>query len=105
MSGAPQRTGKPAGPVTLTGRLLAWKAGTPVLLRMAGAPDAHYLACFSTPMLLERTMARLGASFDKIKRVDDGNEFLRSIPAAITVIVDPYWTDEGRVRFTQLLRD
>jgi hypothetical protein len=40
ISGAPRFTGAPARAMTLTGCLMPWKDGQPVLLEMPGSPDA-----------------------------------------------------------------
>jgi hypothetical protein len=101
---APRRTGKPAQAVDLTGMLIPWgQDDQPVFLNMPLSTKL-YLPCFSSEDLLVSSLA--GVPYEKIKQIDDGREFLSSVPSAIAVIVDPQYGDEpgGLVRFTQVLR-
>jgi len=104
---APTRVGN-ADEVSLTGQLFAWRdhglvTGEPVLLAMPNTP-CLYLACFTSEADLRLMHTIAAAPFDRIKQVQDGREFLSSIPPSITVILNPRITPEGRVRFTQILR-
>jgi hypothetical protein len=104
-SGPPKRTGAPARRVDLTGCLLPWGADDqPVFL---GMPESTlvYLPCFSSALILRATFALANTSFASIKHIDDGREFLASIPLKYVVILDPHFVDGGRVRFTRVLRD
>ena len=103
MTAPPQPTGKPPAEISLTGMLFAWKAGQPVLIEMPGS-DLRYLACFSTAARLREMHGAAGIVFDGIKMIEDEADFLSSIPASITVIVNPYTTAEGRMRFMQVHR-
>ena len=87
----------------MKGCLFPWGADEyPVLLGMPGT-DAHYLPVFSTIDKLRATMGRAGVSFAKVKQIDDGAEFLASLPREWIVIYDAWFTLEGKVRFTQLV--
>jgi len=108
----PKPTGKPATEVSLTGMLIPWSTWSPsaplgedqpVLLNMPGSPS-FYLPCFTTEDKLRQTMGRAKIEFQKIKRIDDGREFLASIEAqrGVVVIVDPHFLENGRVRFTEI---
>lgn len=99
----PQRTGKPAESVSLTGLLFAWSGQDPILVNLPGT-ESLYLPCFSDEGNLRAMHEAAQVRFDRIKRIDNGAEFLRSIPSDITVIVDPYLTPEGRLRFMQVLQ-
>ena len=101
---APRPTGAPVRAVELTGKLFPWSQEQPVLLQMPGS-SALYLPCFSSAKGLREVLGRSRVGFGSIKQIDDGREFLSSIPGAIVVIVDPRYTEQGRVRFTQVLRD
>jgi hypothetical protein len=112
----PKRTGKPVeqlGLDTLTGKLFPWdqKRQQPVLLSMPGS-QFHYIALFSTKQKLDQMLQDAEVSFDSIKQVQDGREFMSGLmesgpetTASMKVILDPYFTSEGRVRFTELMLD
>jgi hypothetical protein len=101
---APKPTGR-SNIVTLEGALFAWNRTReqPVLLAMPGS-DLHYIACFSSAAKLREVHARARAPFDLIKQIEDGPEFLASVAATpgFAVIIDPWFTFEGRLRFTQV---
>jgi len=42
---------------------------------------------------------------EKIKQIEDGREFLSSIPGHIIVVADLRFMPNGRVRYVQVLRD
>lgn len=73
--------------------------------------QAAYLPCFSEEQALREMMNRIGTPVGKVQVIDDAEEFLRSVPMKcpggepLHVILDPWFTPEGRVRFTMLLRD
>lgn len=106
---APKRTGKPAEELDLTGKHFPWGLGLPCFLSMPGT-DALYLPCFTDPEKLCEVMAQAKAHFTGVKTIEDGPEFLSSIPTTgpggvdVHVILDPYYTPEGKVRFKQVLR-
>lgn len=86
--------------------LFAWAEDQPVLLKIAGSP-LFYLACFTSADNLRAMHLHLDAPFEKIKQIEDGLEFLSSFDdhPNVIVIVDPYFTPEGRVRFVQVERE
>lgn len=104
----PKRTDKPETTVDLTDKLLPWREGQPVMLAMPGT-DLMYLPLFSTEGQLRSLLERAGVPFESIKRVEDGWTFLHSFYVdnpwarkSIAVILDPYFLDNGRVRFVQV---
>jgi len=111
---APKRTGKPAESITfdiLTGKLFPWdeRRQQPVLLNMPSSPY-QYLACFSTEEKLRKLLDDAEVSFDRIKCIDDGGVFMGGLlesahPEQLKIILDPYFTSEGKIRFTQLFLD
>jgi hypothetical protein len=111
VTGPPKSTGKPPEDVVLEGKLVPFGSdGQPVFLRITGS-SALYLPCFSEKKSLQEVMGRAGAAFEKIQKVVDSVDFLRSIPMkdptgeALHVVIDPRFTPEGKVRFKQLYRD
>jgi|SRR5208282_552853 len=100
---APTRTGKPLEELTLDDALIPWKNEQPVLLNMPGSPH-EYLALFSSEEKLRELTARAKVEFDSIKQVQEQHEFLESIPQEVVVILDPWYTPEGKVRFKQVMR-
>jgi hypothetical protein len=114
---APRPTGKPLENIELTGKLFPWGVDDqPVFLQMPACGD-FFLPLFSTEDGLRLIYKDI--PFAKIKKVDDGPAFLASLPHFITdrttiltweakpllrVIVDPWFTPEGRVRFLEIQR-
>jgi hypothetical protein len=54
-------------------------------------------------------MSRAGLTFDRIKRIDDGDEFLDSLPrehggAELQVVLEPAFLPKGRVRVVLVQR-
>lgn len=102
--------GTPVRSIELTGKIFPWDPSTaqPVLTRM-GDSKAFYLSCFSKPEDLRATMTRLGITGYTIKQIQDGREFMSSIPSTygegpLHVILDPYPVPDGiRTRWTQVL--
>jgi hypothetical protein len=106
---APKPTGKPPELVSLTGLLFPWLEYAPALLRMPGSPHL-YLPCFHTPEKLRALMDRAGTHFSSIKQIEDGPMFLSSFPrtdgtSQIKIIIDPYYTEEDRVRYIEIKLD
>lgn len=103
-----QEPPKRAGPVkelTLTGMLMPWSDGQPVLINMIGAnPLVLYLPLFDDPEQLREVLARAEIPYQSIKQVEDGMDFLDSIPVDIIVATSLWFTDEGRLRFHQVQR-
>jgi len=97
---------KQIGPVkelALTGQLMPWKNSQPVLLNMQGVgPDTFYLPLFEEEDQLRSVL--VGIEFESIKMVEDGAEFLDSIPLDVIVITNLRFTEEGNVRFHQVQR-
>ncbi len=89
--------------LTLTGMLFAVRNNDLVLLNMYGVTaNIQYLALFSEPDQLQSVLARAGVPFTGIKQVEDGREFLDSVPPDLVIITDLRFTDEGKIRFTQV---
>lgn len=102
---APRSTGKAPVDIDLAGQLTPfYDNGQPVLLNMPKSPHL-YLPCFATADELRSAMGRAGVAFDRIKQIDDGPDFLASIPTSIIVITGLRFTDGGLVRFHQVFRD
>lgn len=100
----PKQVG-PMKELVLTGMLMPWADGQPVLVHMMGVGSGvFYLPLFDDPDQLRAVLERAGISFQSIKQVDDGPEFLDSIPPEIIVITNLRFTDEGRIRFHQVQR-
>jgi hypothetical protein len=75
------------------------------MLHMLGVgSDVLYLPVFSSEKQLREVLAKGRVPFDKIKHIDDGPEFMDSIPVEVIIIKDLYFTEEGKVRYTQILR-
>lgn len=108
---APRPTGKPLVPLVLTGSLIPWNGDDgPVLLYMPGTTD-FFLPVFSTEEKLRSTLTQAGVAFECVKHIDDGLEFLASVPRVmddqrrVRIAVDLWYTPEGRVRFHEVQRE
>lgn len=99
----PVATGKPAEEVTLTDCLIPYMFEQPVLLSLPGS-DSFYLPVFTDVDALRTVMRRAAIGFVAIKKIDDGLEFMASLRGHhdILVAMDPWFTEEGRVRFLQI---
>lgn len=98
---APKPTGRYRD-VSLTGCLIPWKGGQPVFMSMPGSP-LSYLATFTTEAKLRAVMVEIGIEIDSIKNIDDGTEFLSSIPLDVPVIIDPHRVGD-KTRWTEVKR-
>ncbi len=102
-------TGLPR-PMDLDGCLFAWDRGIgmPVMFEMPESP-ATYIMCFKTEASLRLFHQQAEVEFDSFKQIDDGQEFLESIPLIwverpLKIGLDPYYTVFGTVRYLELQR-
>ncbi|MDB4278055.1 hypothetical protein N9917_00335 [Deltaproteobacteria bacterium] len=102
---APHSIG-PEREVTLTGMLMPWrKNGQPAFLHLHGvSPDVFHIVLFADEDSLRSVLGRAGVSFDSIKLIEDGPDFLDSIPTDIQIIANLRFTEEGKVRYTEIRR-
>lgn len=106
-------TGSPVKKITLTGKLIPSYENRPVLLKIPDPEhaiqdnDFWYLPCFSNIEKLENIMKFLKVEYLKVVQISDETEFINSIRVVdfIKIIVDPYFTPEGKFRFCQVLED
>lgn len=100
----PRRASTRVLDVDLDGMLLCWNGDGPSIVRIIGGPLA--VVVFSTPELLAAGVAALGIPFTKPMRIDDGVEFYTGVEGSapeVAVIIDPYLTSEGKMRYLQAL--
>lgn len=106
---APRPTGKELESIELTGKLFPWGADDqPVLLQMPACED-FFLPLFTGENQLRELLGQAAVSFDRIKHVTNGPLFLASLPyfvggTSLRVILDPYFTPDGHVRFIEVQR-
>lgn len=93
--------------VDLTGHFLAYSAGKPLMLKLE---DTLFLPVFSTPEKLTETFELAGVTeMITIKIITDVGEFLDSVHSmrgsahTMRVMMDPWVTEEGNTRFTEVL--
>lgn len=91
--------------ITLTHCLIPWIVATdqPCLVTVAGR-EGLSLPVFTTQKKLETFSQEFNVPYDKIKHIDDGIEFLDSIPKEIAVILDPR-KHGNKTRHTEILRE
>jgi len=105
----PKAAGRGPSKVSLSGKVFPWKNESPVFLRMVGS-SCLWLPCFSKVDKLRGFLQRIGMSHDRIKVIDNQRDFIERFPRKdgdkeIRFMVDPYFTEEGKVRFLQVLFD
>lgn len=101
---------KPVGPlrsVELSGKLLPFTEkgpnGQPHYMMVPGSPH-NYLPCFDTEKQLDTIMEKVGITNYVVKKIDDGVEFLESIPKEIKVALNFREVEGGKVRWTEIQR-
>jgi len=105
---APRPTGRFTD-ITLTGCLVPFRGSVPAgneqpsMLAVPGSPHS-YVPVFSTLAKLALFMDRSAMPYENVKKIDDGSEFLASIPEWIPIMYDPYYTPENRVRWLEVQR-
>jgi hypothetical protein len=88
----------------IDGYILPLRRGQPVWLEIPGLPG-HALPIFSDQAALDRAEVELpGFSYDRRQKIDDGPEFLSSIPQNIDVIIDPWITERQTTRYRRVYR-
>lgn len=90
--------------ISITGYVIPWRNGEPVLLEMAGCND-YFLPVFSLPEKLRAAMS--GIQYDSVKKIDNGLEFVDSLRNAVLdrpvrIAVDLRW-EGGRNRFAEII--
>lgn len=95
----------------ITGYVFPWSDESPALLSLIDYGTDVFLVVYSTLEKLKSMMATLEMSYDSIKRIDNGNVFLESIPLhlpdgkKLRIMVDPWVTDQKTTRFTEIPRN
>lgn len=95
-------------PIDIRNHLMATRQNSPIFLGMPGTSDL-FLPVFSTVEKLTAWLALLSMRSDATKQIDHPGEFLASIPLyydnkRVRVIVDPYFTQQGTVRYREIQR-
>jgi hypothetical protein len=106
----PLRRGKHDG--TITNYCFPWRNGAPLWMHMeSSGTDDVYLLLFSSLQQCILTMQMIGLSYDKVKKIDDQEEFLDSVPPVLAdgtkvhIIIDPSLVESGRIIYSELVRD
>lgn len=101
----PRATGRVVGlDGGVSGMLLPWGANEQPALLGVPESDALYLPVFSSEAQLKEVMARAEAPYAKVKKIDDSDEFLSSIPLSIRIMIEPWFTPAGKLRWIELQR-
>ena len=94
--------------IHLTGMLLPWKDGGPWSMHVNGS-SLLYVPIFKDADELRAFMILNAFSYDKIKQIEDHEDFLASLRESLgehapecRLAVNPYYTGLGRVRWTEL---
>ena len=90
------------GPEDLLHMYMAWKNQQPVLVSVVGT-DQFYLPVFDRLEPLATFLGHSRKTWDGFTQVDEPGEFLGSLPEGILVMVNPSFTDEGRVQWHGVL--
>jgi len=97
----PRETGRRQ--LNITGLFLAWDQGHPDYLGCLGIGEA--IALFTTKEKLDKARGELPFNGTDVKLVSDQEEFLRSIPVSIPIVIDPRLSATGTLLLTLLKRD
>ncbi len=97
----PKNIGDRSKEIDITGYLFPWKDGQPFFMQMLGS-KATYIPVFEDKIKLDIGMN--GIEYEKIKQIEDGQQFLDSIPTKYIVIVNLRYTSDGKCRYIQLFR-
>lgn len=98
----PKRVGE-LKPVDLSGKLIPFKNGQPVFMSLGPLPDL-YLPCFDNKEQLEGVMEEVSVTDYTIKQIDDGIEFIDSIPEEIKIALNFRRMPSGKTRWTEIKR-
>ncbi len=103
----PYRTSDRTVSLCIDGYLMPWDPETdqPYFIHVVGDGPKLYLQVFSTVEKLRTGSLAFFYPDATIKKIDEQWEFLASIPREIEIMIDPFITAEGRVRYQQILRD
>jgi len=82
--------------LNITGCFLSYREGQPVLIRCEGK---CFLPIYSTVEKLEASMEFMKVPDYKIKHIDDGLDFIKSLEGQVVVALDPHVVN-GNTRFT-----
>jgi hypothetical protein len=98
----PRPTGR-YSELDLRGYVLPWFEGQPSRIGLTGMGDA--LPIFSTQAAFERAIDEgMPIPYEKLKQIDDGPEFLSSVPGWLPVVVDLHYSERGTVLFKEIKR-
>jgi hypothetical protein len=103
----PRRVGPSREIVSLNDKLVPWDVGLeqPILFGMPGSTWL-YVAGFPSVSELHAFMMRIGIGEYTIKLIESTDVFLASFTptqrSQYCIIIDPWFTPEGRIRFSQL---
>lgn len=92
--------------VVLTNAFFSWDEG-PLFLGMPRT-TALYIPCFTKLMDLHAVLGRMRSIGYTVKIIEDGLDFFENLPTTVDgrlihVILDPYYTTTGTLRFTQVI--
>jgi hypothetical protein len=105
----PRRTEKPPESASFDGVLIPCDNDRLPLVFAEPSSQDIYLACFTTAKKLKETLEKGRFSYKKVVQVKDGHDLAKSVPhylksRRIKIILDPYYTKEGKMRFSILDR-
>lgn len=87
--------------IVITGKLVPfYDNGQPVMMEFGDSED-KFVFIFSDMEKLREAMVDI--SYDSVKQIDDGPEFVRSVLPQARIALDPWKTDQGTTRWTEVL--
>lgn len=103
MAEPPKPTGTVLDDIDLTGKLLAFEDGQPVMVTVIGGTEnSFYLPLFDDLEAFATFLGHSSRTWDGFSKVEDPAEFLASLPPNVIVMVNPWFTEEGRVRWYEV---
>lgn len=103
----PKSTGRSPMEIDLTDQVFPWEGDCPVYFRMAGSPYL-WLPIFSDASKLRGFLQQVEVSHDRVKVIVNHREFFDNYPRKdgeleIRFMIDPYFTEEGKIRYLQVV--
>ena len=95
---------EPPRVTSIAGFLLPWRMDIeqPVILTLDGA---DFVPVFSTEDKLHTAMGLCGIDHYRVKQIEDHAEFLVSVAGSVRVMADPWATERGTTRFTEIVAE
>lgn len=110
MNTGPYRISDKVHQLDLTGYVIPYIDGGPVLIQLPNSNDG-FVPIFTTAEKLHEYMKPANIPYEAVNHISDPREFLIAVPRRfptgerVRIIIDPWVTDMGNTRFREVLRE